>query len=139
MKSAWNALYDLLSNDATLIALLAADANADPAIYPQMREDVEAEGDFPMITTPGTSGERRLNAASGDVEISTWATVLTSQADPEGTRDAIDERMVALAAATMVTAWFFDGVRVSVRTVGTRDVNQEDRLRRRRIWSVGVA
>ena len=38
----------------------------------------------------------------------------------------------------MTSAWFFEGVRVSVRTIGMRDVALDDRLRRRRIWTVGV-
>jgi len=139
MKSAWDALYSLFANDATLVALLASDGAGAPAIYPEFREDVEAEGDYPMITSPGTSGERRLNKDQADVEISTWITVLTSQTDPEGRRDSIDERMVALADATLRSAHTFDGVRVSVRTVGMRDANQDGRLRRRRIWTVGVA
>lgn len=139
MKSAWNALYSLFGKDAILAGYLASGADGKPAIYPEFREDVEAEGDFPMITSPGTSGEARLNASQGDVEISTWLTVLTSQADPEGTRDAIDERMVALADATIRSAWTFEGVRVSVRTIGMRDANQPLKLRRRRIWTVGVA
>jgi len=137
--SAWDALYDLFSEDATLAALLATNADTKPAIYPHMREAVEGEGDFPTITTPGASGESRLNKNQADVEISTWVTVLTSEADPEGKRHAIDERMVALADATIRSRHAFSGVRISVRTFGMRDIAEPDRLRRRRIWSVGVA
>ena len=139
MKSAWAALYDLWSKDETLVALLAEDAAGDPAIYPYMREDVQAVGDFPMITTPGVSGEDRANLTQGDVEISTWITVLTSASDPDGALHSIDEAMLDAAADTMESAHFFDGVRISVRTLGMREINESDRLRRRRIWTVGVA
>ncbi len=140
MKSAWNALYSLLSADATLAALLAVDENGDPAIYPHMREDVEEEGAFPMVTTPGVSGEDRLNPTQGDVEISTWATVFVrGHEDPDAVLHSIDERMVALAEGTMTAAWIYDGVRVSVRTLGMREVYLPDRIRRRRVWTVGVA
>jgi hypothetical protein len=139
MKSAWNALRALYVADATLVALLASDENGDPAIYPQLRDAVEDAADFPMVTTPGASGERRQSVRAGDVEISTWLAVHMQDEDPEATRDAIDERMVELAEGTLDVAWFYDGVRVSVRTAGMRDANLADRLRRRRIWTVGVA
>ncbi|HSV91725.1 MAG TPA: hypothetical protein VLH81_01565 [Desulfobacterales bacterium] len=138
MKSPWNALRSLFAADATLTGLLARDAHGDAAIYPEMRADLVAEADYPMVTTPGASGESRVSASQADAEISTWLTVSDTQTDPEGIRDSIDERMVALAFGTIRSAWFFEGVRVSVRTLGMRDANQPGLLRRRRVWTVGV-
>lgn len=139
MKAPWNALYALWSADDDLVALLAADERGDPAIYPAMRDEVEDVDAFPMLTTPGLTSQARPYPTLGDSEISTWLTVLEHpHQDPEGLRDAIELRLAELAEGTQAGAWFFEGVRVSVRLVGVRDANQPGRLRRRHIWTVGV-
>lgn len=138
MKSPWEALYALWSADAALVAMLGSDEAGDPSIWPEMRDQVEELGAFPMISTPGLTSMARLTPGTGDVEVSTWLTVLTTDDDPDGVRDAVELRLVELAEGTQASAWTFEGVRVGVRLLGARDANQDGRLRRRHIWAVGV-
>jgi len=131
------ALFARWNVDATLKGLTVHMSDGKAGFFSDWPEEGLSDSSYPRCTTPGVSGSDFLAAQVADLEVSVWIHVPASHPDPDGTVEAIEQGMLALAH---LQTWKHgaDAVRINARHLGSIDRNEPAMLRRRTIWHVGV-